>query len=85
MAEKRGFYRACHAKLQRFRDIYIATLEAMKPILLLMLGDSPIHLNSRRKLDQLKEQALHAFESLKLTTSYEEAFSHADLVIEAIC
>lgn len=72
-------------KLQRFRDIYIATLEAMKtnPAAYARgLADSPQ--TPAEKLDQLKEQAIHAFESLKLTTSYEEAFSHADLVIEAI-
>ena len=48
-------------KLQRFRDIYIATLEAMKtnPAAYARgLADSPQ--TPAEKLDQLKEQALHA-------------------------
>jgi len=39
---------------------------------------------SSEELDALKEKAQKAFESLKLTTSYEEAAAGADLIIEAI-
>lgn len=72
-------------KLQRFRDIYLATLEAMKTdqrAYARGLADDPNL--TPEAIDQLKEQASKAYESLTLTTSLEEALKDADLVIEAI-
>ncbi|MEE0343729.1 MAG: 3-hydroxyacyl-CoA dehydrogenase [Eggerthellaceae bacterium] len=72
-------------KLERFRDIYVSTLEAMKTNSAAYargLADSPDI--SAEEIDTLKQQAIQAYESLTLTTSYEEAFKDADLVIEAI-
>lgn len=72
-------------KLERFRDIYVATLEAMKtnPAAYARgLADTPEI--TEEEINVLKNKAAQAYESLYLTTSYEEAFSDADLVIEAI-
>lgn len=72
-------------KLERFRDIYVSTLKAMKTNSAAYargLADSPDI--SAEEIDTLKQQAIQAYESLTLTTSYEEAFKDADLVIEAI-
>lgn len=72
-------------KLERFRDIYVSTLEAMKTNSAAYargLADSPGI--SAEEIDILKQQAIQAYKSLTLTTSYEEAFKDADLVIEAI-
>lgn len=72
-------------KLERFRDIYVATLEAMKtnPSAYArgLANSSTI---SADEISELQKQAIHAYESLTLTTSYEDAFKDADLVIEAI-
>lgn len=72
-------------KLERFKNIYVDTLEAMKT-------DANAYCRglakkadlSDEELDELKEQAQKAYESLTLTTSYEEAAADADLIIEAI-
>ena len=59
-------------KLERFKNIYIDTLEAKKTDL------------SDEELDELKQKAQDAYDNLTLTTSYEEAADDADLIIEAI-
>lgn len=72
-------------KLERFKNIYVDTLEAMKT-------DADAYCRgltkkadlSAEELDKLKEQAQKAYENLTLTTSYEEAAADADLIIEAI-
>ena len=72
-------------KLERFKNIYVDTLERMKT-------DESAYcrgLSKKRdltedELDALKEQAQNAYDSLTLTTSYEEAAKDADLIIEAI-
>ena len=72
-------------KLERFKNIYIDTLEAMKT-------DASAYCRgltkktdlSDEELDELKQKAQKAYESLILTTSYEEAAADADLIIEAI-
>ena len=72
-------------KLERFKNIYVDTLEAMKT-------DANAYCRglakktdlSAEELDELKDQAQKAYESLTLTTSYEEAAKDADLIIEAI-
>ena len=72
-------------KLERFKNIYIDTLEQMKTdksAYCRGLAKSPDV--SAEELDALKEQAQKAYDSLTLTTSYEEAAADADLIIEAI-
>ena len=72
-------------KLERFKNIYIDTLEQMKTdksAYCRGLAKSPAL--SAEELDALKEQAQNAYDSLTLTTSYEEAAADADLIIEAI-
>ena len=72
-------------KLERFKNIYIDTLEAMKT-------DATAYCRgltkktdlSDEELDELKQQAQKAYDGLTLTTSYEEAAKDADLIIEAI-
>ena len=72
-------------KLERFKNIYVETLEAMKKdpseycrglATKTDLSDS--------ELDELKQNAQDTHDSLTLTTSYEEAAKDADLIIEAI-
>ena len=72
-------------KLERFKNIYVETLEAMKKdpseycrglATKTDLSDS--------ELDELKQNAQDTHDSLTLTTSYEEAAKAADLIIEAI-
>ena len=72
-------------KLDRFRDIYVSTLEAMKTNPLAYargLADDKNLTNDQ--LDKLKATAVAARDNLKLTTNFDEAFSDADFVIEAI-
>lgn len=72
-------------KLERFKNIYVDTLEAMKT-------DPSAYCRglakstdlSAEELDELKQKAQDAYDSLTLTTSYEEAAADADLIIEAI-
>lgn len=72
-------------KLERLRGIYKSTLEALKtnPAAfcrgLTDSADVPAE-----KLDELIASVDTAFDSIKLTCDYNEAFSNADLVIEAI-
>lgn len=74
-------------KLERLRDIYMRTLAALKtnPAAYCRgLTDSPDV--PATKIDELIMQVTKAYDSLKLTTSWEESFSEfaPDLVIEAI-
>lgn len=72
-------------KLERFKNIYIDTLEQMKT-------DASAYCRgltsktdlSDEELDELKQKAQDAYDNLTLTTSYEEAAADADLIIEAI-
>lgn len=72
-------------KLERFKNIYIDTLEEMKT-------DASAYCRGLSKktdltdeeIDELKKQAQDAHDSLTLTNSYEEAAADADLIIEAI-
>ena len=72
-------------KLQRFKNIYIDTLEQMKtnPAAYCRGLTNKTNL-SNDELDKLKEQAQAAYDNITLTTSYEEAAADADLIIEAI-
>lgn len=72
-------------KLERLRGIYKQALEALKDdpsAFCRGLTDSPDV--PIEELDQLIEQVGIAFDGLTLTTSSQEAFGDADLVIEAI-
>ncbi|WP_296791693.1 3-hydroxyacyl-CoA dehydrogenase [uncultured Methanobrevibacter sp.] len=72
-------------KLERFKNIYIDTLEQMKTDpSAYCRGLSKKTDLSAEELDELKKQAQNAFDSLTLTNSYEEAAADADLIIEAI-
>lgn len=72
-------------KLERLRNVYIEDLEAMKT-------DENAYCRglikkkdiSDEKIDELKGQVQKAYDSITLTTSYEEATEDADLIIEAI-
>ena len=72
-------------KLERFKNVYIEDLEAMKTDEMAycrgLIKKDEI---SDEKIDELKEQVQKAHDSLILTTSYEEAAKDADLIIEAI-
>ena len=80
-----GSIERAQPKLERFKNIYVDTLEAMKT-------DASQYCRGLAKstdlsddeLDELKQQAQDAYDSLILTTSYEEAAADADLIIEAI-
>ena len=72
-------------KLERLKGIYEQTLEAMKTNKAAYcrgLADSPDV--TPEQIDELEAQFEKAYDSLTLTTSYEEAAKDADLVIEAI-
>ncbi|WP_296883320.1 3-hydroxyacyl-CoA dehydrogenase [uncultured Methanobrevibacter sp.] len=72
-------------KLERFKNIYIDTLEQMKTDKIAYCrGLSKKTDLTADEIDELKVQAQNAFDSLTLTTSYEEAADDADLIIEAI-
>ena len=80
-----GSVERARPKFERLLGIYETTLEAMKtnPAAYCRgLAESPQV--SEEEIDSLKDAAKKAFESLKFTTSYEEAANDADLVIEAI-
>lgn len=72
-------------KLERFKNIYIDTLEQMKtdPSAYCRGLTKKTDL-SEAEIDELKQKAQTAYDSLTLTTSYEEAAADADLIIEAI-
>ena len=72
-------------KFERLLNIYLSTLEQMKTDKSAYCrGFSKKADLSDEEIDALKEQAQKAYDSLTLTTSYEEAAEDADLVIEAI-
>ena len=72
-------------KLERFKNIYIDTLEKMKTdASAYCRGLTSKNDLSADELDELKQKAQNAYDNIKLTTSYEEAASDADLIIEAI-
>lgn len=71
-------------KLERLKNIYLQTLEAMKTDEKAYCAGFTDHKLMNEEIDALKDKAVKAHDSLVLTTSYEEAFKDADLVIEAI-
>ena len=67
-------------KFERLLNIYLATMEQMKTDKSAYCrGFSKTPDLSDEEIDALKEQAQKAFDSLTLTTSYEEAAKDADL------
>ncbi len=73
------------AKLEKFKNAYLEDLEAMKTnenaYCRGLIKKEDI---SDEKIEELKEQVINAYDSITLTTSYEEAAKDADLIIEAI-
>lgn len=72
-------------KLERFKGLYAQTLQAMKTdksAYARGLADSPDV--TPEEIDVLLGNLEEGYAKMQLTTSYEEAFSDADLVIEAI-
>ena len=72
-------------KLERFKNIYVDTLEKMKTDAnAYCRGLSKKTDLSDSEIDELKQNAEDAYNNIILTTSYDEATSGADLIIEAI-
>ncbi len=74
----------CVAKLDRFSGLYVQNLEAMKTMPEKWSRGLADPGTPAEKLDELKASVMPARQSIKLTTDWEEAFSGADLVIEAV-
>jgi len=72
-------------KIDRLKEIYLNTLEAMKTNpAAYCRGLTDEKDLSDEEIDKLKENVITAYDNLVLTTSYEEVGKDADLVIEAI-
>ncbi|WP_296800454.1 3-hydroxyacyl-CoA dehydrogenase [uncultured Methanobrevibacter sp.] len=72
-------------KLERFKNIYVDTLEKMKTDAnAYCRGLSKKTDLSDSEIDELKQNAEDAYNNIILTTSYDEAASGANLIIEAI-
>lgn len=74
----------CQPKLDRLHGVYLQTLEAAKTNPAAWANGFADERPDAAGIDQLKQRAEDAYHAIKLTTSYEEAFKDADLVIEAI-
>ncbi|RVU98557.1 3-hydroxyacyl-CoA dehydrogenase [Coriobacteriales bacterium OH1046] len=75
----------CQPKLDRLKGIYLDTLEAMKTDpAAYAYGLLPRDQVTPEACEAAKARVEKAYADLKLTTSYEEAFSDADFVIESI-
>ncbi|MBQ3339391.1 MAG: 3-hydroxyacyl-CoA dehydrogenase [Atopobiaceae bacterium] len=75
----------CQPKLDRLKGIYLNTLEAMKTNpAAYAYGLLPKDEVTPEACEAAKARVEAAYENLKLTISYEEAFSDADFVIESI-
>ena len=72
-------------KIDRLKEIYLNTLEAMKtnPAAYCRGFTDKDNLTDS-EIDELKSKVEEAYNNLTLTTSYEEAGNDADLIIEAI-
>ncbi len=77
-------------KLERLRDIYLDTLEELKPLCGSASARYPhgmvddLQNMTVEQLDALKQQAQDAYDGLVLTTDLKEAVKDADLVIESV-
>lgn len=80
-----GSIERAQPKLDRLKEIYINTMEAMKTNpQAYCRGFSDKTELSDDEIEELKKQVESAHNNIKLTTSYEEAAKDADLIIEAI-
>lgn len=80
-----GSIERAQPKLERFKNIYIQSLEALKTdksAYCRGLAKSPDI--SESEIDELIANVENGYENMILTTSYEEAADNADLIIEAI-
>lgn len=72
-------------KLERFKEIYLNTLEAMKTNpQAYCRGITSKNKLTDKEIEELKKKVVDAYNSIELTTSYAEAAEDTDLVIEAI-
>ncbi len=80
-----GSIERAQPKINRLKEIYINTMEAMKvnPQAYCRGFTDKTEL-SDAEINQLISKVESAYENIKLTTSYEEAAEDADLIIEAI-
>ena len=80
-----GSIERAQTKIDRLKDIYLSTMEAMKtnPQAYCRGFTDKTEL-SDEEIDDLKKQVEVAYENITMTTSYEEAAKGADLIIEAI-
>ena len=75
----------CEPKLDRLQGIYVASLEAAKTDKSKWApGFGKLEEATDEHIDELKAAAVAARTNLHLTTDWDEAFSDADLVIEAV-
>lgn len=75
----------CQPKIDRLKSIYLDTLEAMKSDpAAYAYGLLPRDQVTPEACEAAKKRVENAYANLKLTTSFEEAFSDADFVIESI-
>lgn len=80
-----GSIERCQPKLDHLREVYLATLKAMKTNpAAYAYGLLPREDVTPEACEAAKARVEAAYEGIRLTTSYEEAFSDADLVIECI-
>lgn len=75
----------CEPKLDRLQGIYVASLEAAKTDKSKWApGFGKLEEATDEHIDELKAAAVAARTNLHLTTDWDDAFSDADLVIEAV-
>ncbi|MGN1322102.1 MAG: 3-hydroxyacyl-CoA dehydrogenase [Methanosphaera sp.] len=80
-----GSIERAQPKIDRLKNIYLETLEAMKTNPQAYCRGFTDKKNlTDDEIDELKNKVESGYENLTLTTSYEEAGKDADLVIEAI-
>lgn len=80
-----GSIERAQPKIDRLKNIYLETLEAMKTNpKAYCRGFTDKQNLTDDEIDELKNKVESGYENLTLTTSYEEAGKDADLVIEAI-
>jgi len=80
-----GSIERAQPKIDRLKNIYLETLEAMKTNpQAYCRGFTDKQNLTDDEIDELKNKVESGYENLTLTTSYEKAGKNADLVIEAI-
>lgn len=80
-----GSIERAQPKIDRLKEIYLKTLDQMKTDKnAYCRGFTDKTELTNDEIDQLKQKVEKAYNNIELTTSYEEAASDADLIIEAI-